>query len=212
VNASPHGDHVNSNNVFEGATIVAHVNARSAMTSAAANAAANASRPRLPGIVFDNMMTLHLGGKTIELHYFGLGHTRGDTVVYLPEEKVAFLSELYFNGVFSSLSEGYAREHLATLDKALNLDAVWFIPGHGHIDGQSSAMLKAGGRRYHDNIKAVHDAVKRHVDRGDPLDKTLAEIDGELGDFAKLPFYQYLKRGCITGTYNALSRKDEEIR
>lgn len=207
VNASPHGDHVNSNEVFTGTTIIAHANAREAIRAARERATGNAPRPTLPHVTFTDQMTITLGGKTIELHYYGLGHTRGDTVVYLPAEKVAFMTELYFNGVFASVSEGFARPHLETLGKAMKLNADWFIPGHGHIDKQTPAMLKAGMQKYYDNVKRIHDVVQRHVDRGDTLDKTLAEADVELGEFAKLPFYNYLKKSCLTGTYTALTKK-----
>lgn len=52
INASPHGDHVNSNDVFEAAIVVAHENARAAMQAAAGRAAPNSIRPRLPGLTF----------------------------------------------------------------------------------------------------------------------------------------------------------------
>ncbi|MGE0043031.1 MAG: MBL fold metallo-hydrolase [Vicinamibacterales bacterium] len=204
VNASPHGDHVNSNAVFaaEGATIVAHENARAAMAEARAQAPGTA--PTLPGITYHDTMRIEVGGVGLELHYFGPGHTRGDTVVYVPSAKVAFLSELYFNGVFASLSEGHATEHLATLDRALALDADWWLPGHGYVKGQSQAQLAAGARRYRRNVQAVRDAVARRVTAGESLEQVLAGIDADLGEFADLPFYRYLKTGCVSGTYTAL--------
>jgi glyoxylase-like metal-dependent hydrolase (beta-lactamase superfamily II) len=205
INASPHGDHVNSNGVFEDAVIIAHSNTRDAVAASLERATGDAPRPTLPHVTFDDEMVLHVGGKTIELYYFGLGHTRGDTVVYLPEEGVAFLTELYFNGIAASLSEGYAGEHLNTLRRALELDAEWFIPGHGFIDGNDADELRAGAERYYDNVKAIHDAVLKHVEAGDSLEKTLEEIEGDLGEFAELPFFGFLKQGCISGTYRALS-------
>ncbi len=205
INASPHGDHVNSNEVFEDAVIIAHSNTRDLVAASLERATGDAPRPTLPHVTFDDEMVLHVGGKTIELHYFGLGHTRGDVVVYLPEEGVAFLSELYFNGIAASLSEGYARQHLDTLRSALELDAEWFIPGHGFIDGNDADELRAGAERYYDNVKAIHDAVLKHVEAGDSLEKTLEEIDGDLGEFAELQGYGFLKQGCISGTYRALS-------
>ncbi len=205
INAWPHGDHVNSNEVFDGAVIVAQRGAREAMAAARESAGPDAPRPTLPHITFEDSMTLHVGGVRIELHHFGLGHTRGDTVVYLPDHGVAFLTELYFNGVFASLGEGYAREHLDTLGRALDLDAEWVIPGHGYVDGRTPAQLRAGAERYLENVQAIHDAVLAHVEKGDSLERTLADIDRELGEFADLPFYGFLKQSCISGTYRALS-------
>ena len=206
INASPHGDHVNSNEVFENAMIIAQENAREAIGAMRETATDNEINLILPHITYDKQMVLHIGTKTIELHHFGFGHTRGDTVVYLPEEGVAFLTELYFNGIAASVGEGYAEQHLETLRRALNLDAEWFIPGHGYIDGYSAAELREGANRYHQNVQAIHDAVLKHVKQGHSLDQTLASIDEELGEFAELPFYQFLKTGCIGGTYRALSK------
>jgi hypothetical protein len=39
---------------------------------------------------------LYLGWKKVELWYFGTGHTTGDLVVYIPEEKTAFLGDQLF--------------------------------------------------------------------------------------------------------------------
>ena len=119
---------------------------------------------------------------------------------------MAFLSELYFNGIFASLREGYAFEHLTTLERAMELSAEWWIPGHGYISGQSQDELTAGLGEYYDNVKAIHAAVALHVARGDTLEETLRGIADDLGRFADLPFFQYTRTSAISGTYRALTR------
>ncbi len=205
VNSSPHGDHTGSNNAFPNAVILSHVNARKAIAESRERLSDEDTEPRLPEAVYNQRMTAHLGGKRIELHYFGPGHTEGDTVVYLPDDGVAFLSELYFNGVFASLAEGYARQHLETLNQIMKLEATWFLPGHGTISGQSPQQLRAGLDRYYQNIRAIYEVVRRHLRQGDSLETTLARADEELGEFARLPFYGFLKERTITGVYQALA-------
>jgi len=207
VNASPHGDHTGSNNVFPEAVILSHVNARKAMAETLELQSGVGIRPRLPEVLYSDQMILQLGDKRIELRYFGAGHTEGDTVVYLPDDKVAFLSELYFNGVFASVAEGHAQEHLETLSKIMELDVEWFLPAHGLIRDQSPAQLRAGLTRYYDNVQAIQDLVLRHLERGDSLETTLSHSDQELGDFARLPFYGFLKERSISGVYNRLSKE-----
>jgi len=202
INASPHGDHVNGNAAFGDVEIVAQERARDQMSE-------SRTPMPLPSVVYAERMTLHVGGKTLELHHFGPAHTVGDTVVYLPEDRVAFLSEVYFNGIFTSLGDGFAAHHLEVLDAVEKLDADWFIPGHGLIDGQSAAELRAGLEKYHANVKAVHDAVARHVAAGDSLEKTMNEIDADLGEFAELPFYDFLKQRTVEATYEALSGREK---
>ncbi len=207
INASPHGDHVNSNAVFveAGAVLVGHAGAYQAMREAQEIASAGTPTPPLPDVTFDDHMTLRVGGRTLEIYHFGRGHTRGDAVVYLPDEKVAFLSELYFNGVFASVSEGYAGEHLETLQAAMALPADWWIPGHGHVRGQTQEQLEAGLQAYYQNVGAIYHAVATRVARGETLEEVLAGIDSDLGAFAELPFYGYLKASAISGTYRALT-------
>lgn len=197
INASPHGDHVNGNAVFEGATIIAHEKAKEVMVEAGVS--------RLPDITYQDTMTLHVGGRDFELYHFGPAHTPGDTIVLLPEERVAFLSEVYFNGVFTSLVDGFAVSHMKVLDEAMALEADWFVPGHGTIDGQSAEELRAGLEFYADNVRAVHDAVARHVAAGDSLEATMEAIDDELGEFTEVPFYRALKQRSVESTYRALS-------
>jgi cyclase len=209
INASPHGDHINSNELFRDAIIVAHEGAYEAIAAVRERNEASGSDvlPTLPHHTYTDKMTLRLGGRTVELHYFGLGHTRGDTVVFLPEEGVAFLSELYFNDIFASVGEGYALEHLTTLRRAMELPAQWWIPGHGYIRDQSQADLADGVGAYYDNVEAIYAAVALHVARGDTLEETLEAIEDDLGALAELPFFEYLRTSAISGTYRALARQ-----
>ena len=223
INASPHADHTNSNEVFEGATIIAHRNAREAMAgfnknpwghTGGKNSPSAKFNITLPQVVYDDKMSLVVGGKRIDLYYFGWGHTSGDTAVYLPDDKVLFMSENFFSRIFISVGEGRAEQWLDTVAKAMKLDYVWVIPGHGEIYGMSSAQLRAEFQKCYAMVKAIVDTVKRHVDRGDSLEKTMADADTELGEFAKLSFYESsrpdlagLKERSVKSTYESFMKK-----
>ena len=64
----------------------------------------------------------------------GRAHTGGDLAVYLPAEKILFLSEIYFNHLFPSMRSSFPTEAIATLERAQAMDVDLFIPGHGFID------------------------------------------------------------------------------
>src|SRR5258708_39046685 len=51
-------------------------------------------RLRLPDVVLDEYLELDLGGRVVELYHFGHGNTPGDTVVYVPEARVAWTGNL----------------------------------------------------------------------------------------------------------------------
>ena len=51
-------------------------------------------RLRLPDLVFDQYLELDLGGRVVELYHFGHGNTPGDTVVFVPEARIAWVGNL----------------------------------------------------------------------------------------------------------------------
>ena len=205
INASHHPDHVNGNAAFEGAVIIAHEAAKRTMVERERES--GTSIP-LPSMTYADQMTLDVGGTVLELYFFGPAHTNGDTIVYLPEEKVAFLTEVYFNGVFTSVSDGFARSHLDVLARIKELDAEWFIPGHGIIENQTAEQLREGLDRYEANVRVLHDAVAAHVEAGHSLEQTMEAMDEELAEFKDLPFYDFLLPRSVQATYQALSEKE----
>lgn len=85
---------------------------------------------------------LKVGGVDIQILNLGRGHTGGDLVVYLPQSKVMFMTELYDRYVFPPMVTGFPSEWAATIKKAQAMDATWYIPGHGFTDADA-ATLKA---------------------------------------------------------------------
>lgn len=96
-----------------------------------------------PGRTFDQKLTLHVGGKTVELIEVGPAHTRGDTMVYLPEERVLFAGDVLFIGGHPILWEGPASNWIRALERILEMDPEVIVPGHGPItDTHGVARLK----------------------------------------------------------------------
>ncbi len=161
VNTNYHGDHTFGNYAFpEDTRIVAHrltaermrdfEHEKKLMLTVVGNDATilRDTRLRLPDITFDETMTIDLGGRVVELYHFGPGNTPGDTVVYVPEAKVAWTGNLVFGeGTIPFLIEGGGVDYLATLARfAQSIDARTIIPGHaipttGAILGRYLAYL-----------------------------------------------------------------------
>ena len=62
--------------------------------------------------------------------FFGRGHTGGDAVVFLPEEKILITGDLLSTGI-SYLGDAYPEEWVRTLEKLKKLDFETILPGHG---------------------------------------------------------------------------------
>ena len=98
--------------------------------------------------IFDHQLVLDLGNREVRLEFFGKDNTAGDTIAYLPREKIAIVGDLldhpvpYFFG-------GYPVDLVETLKKLDQLDAAILVPGHGEVFkgktyiGQVSALVTA---------------------------------------------------------------------
>ena len=78
---------------------------------------------RLPNQTFRDRMTLYLGGKEIQILYVGRAHTRGDSIIFVPQDRIAYLSELYFADQFLFINDGYGIDWLRALDAVEALGA-----------------------------------------------------------------------------------------
>ncbi len=104
-----------------------------------------------PTIVFEKELTLHLGSLEVKLMHIGPGHTKGDTIAWIPSQKICFSGDLveYKAGVYTG--DAQLAEWPATLDKLREFKAEKLVPGRG------AAMLNA-----QDCVKAI-DYTQRWV-------------------------------------------------
>jgi len=86
--------------------------------------------PAPPQMTFDHRVTLWLGRREVQLLHLGRGHTAGDVVVYLPQQRVVCTGDL-FNGYIGYMGDAYVDEWADTLDRLAALDFETVIPGHG---------------------------------------------------------------------------------
>ena len=84
-----------------------------------------------PTIMFKEEMTLWMGKLEVRIMHLGRGHTKGDTVVWLPREKVLFSGDLVEYGATPYTGDAYLREWPATLDRLRALGPEKLVPGRG---------------------------------------------------------------------------------
>jgi glyoxylase-like metal-dependent hydrolase (beta-lactamase superfamily II) len=104
-----------------------------------------------PTIVFEKELTLHLGSLEVKLMHIGPGHTKGDTIAWIPSQKICFSGDLveYNAGVYTG--DAQLEEWPATLEVLRAMKPEKLVPGRG------SAMTNAA-----DCEKAI-DYTKRWV-------------------------------------------------
>jgi cyclase len=171
INNEPHNDHV-AGNCWMGSTLVAHEGTREAIKHNSKEALEGQMKwmapdalpldkdfhYRLPDITFSKEMTLYVGKHTF--HIISVpGHTKSETAVYVPEEKVVFTSDNVVMGM-PIMVDSVPEEWLKSLKKlqALEIDKV--VPGHGPLCDKNQLQVM------YDNIKYVIDSVKAAIAKG----------------------------------------------
>jgi glyoxylase-like metal-dependent hydrolase (beta-lactamase superfamily II) len=124
-----------------------------------------------PTIAFGTTMTVWLGKRRVEIMHLGRGHTKGDTVAWLPEEKVLFSGDLVEYGATPYTGDAYLTDWPATLERLSGFGASKLVPGRGDAltDPTEVAAGIAGTR---DFLTAMFDSVKVGVAEG----KSLKEV------------------------------------
>jgi len=168
INTHVHGDHTGSNAALhgQGATIVAHDNIRSRLMADDSPVAA------LPQITYDNGVTLHLNGFTMQVIHVAAAHTDGDSIIWFPDVNVIHAGDVLFNGIFPFIDmasggsvEGYLKAMSAIIALADNDTRI--IAGHGEpianrddiqraqnmiVDARSTVKAAAVGGRSEDQV------------------------------------------------------------
>jgi len=160
-------------------------------------------KDKLPHLTFSHSATLHRGGREIRILFLGRGHTRGDTIVFLPQDRVVYMCETYYYDEFPYISNGYSADWMRTLEAAERLEADIFIPGHGFLPPRLEET-RAGLRRHWQILKEVHDAVEAQVKRGLSEDETVAAID--LPQFKIYKGYQRAMEIAVRRIYRELKK------
>jgi len=148
------------------------------------NVPAEEQAARLPSQTFRDRVTLYLGDKEIQILHVGRAHTRGDSIIYVPQDRIAYLSELFFADQFMVINDGYGVDWLRALDAVEALGAEIFVPAHGPIPADPRET-RQGLQRFRQMLVDVRDAVQAQVARGATEDQAVAAI--------RLPQYEHLQ-------------------
>ena len=86
--------------------------------------------PSPSSLTFGQSLTVWLGQREVRVLHLGRGHTAGDTVVYLPKERLVCTGDL-FNGYIGYMGDAYVDEWADTLGRLAELDFETVVAGHG---------------------------------------------------------------------------------
>jgi cyclase len=158
VNTHANGDHTFGNQLAEGARILASRETAEEMLELppAAMAALKEAAPQMgligefmmecfgsfdfagielapPTETFEGEYSLRVGDRDVELIEVGPAHTRGDTLVLVPGDRVLFSGDILFHGGHPVVWAGPVSNWIAACDRILAMDVDVIVPGHGPL-------------------------------------------------------------------------------
>jgi cyclase len=185
-NTTYHGDHTFGNSTFPpDVSIISSALNRASMVDLGrekrirgrnlrGNLAAldDVSEWRLPDIAFEHSLQVDLGGRIVELWHFGPGNAPGDTIVYVPDARVAWTGNfLPRAGIAPMLLEGGPDPYIETLlamQRTLDPGTL-IVPGHGPIGEAGPAITWLIGY-----LRDISTSVRQALAAGLDADTTVA--------------------------------------
>ncbi len=193
-----HGDHITGARVFAPPAIaIAQESTREAMIEEGRSGIERMLQMRpelapdmkgaavvLPEITYCDHMSLNFGERQIELIHPGAAHTFGDTIVYLPKEKVLFAGDLLFNHICPPMM-GSSLGWVRAISQIEQMDIDSIVPGHGFV------CTKKEITELKHFIQRLRREVKKCYDQNMPKEKVTAAIN--LGGFKDWPHQERLQ-------------------
>ncbi|TSE24662.1 Metallo-beta-lactamase type 2 [Tepidimonas sediminis] len=132
-----------------------------------------------PTITFTGKMTIWLGKLEVQLLQLGRGHTKGDTVAWLPQERILFSGDLVEFDATPYAGDAYFRDWPQTLDNLAALKPEKLVPGRGAALTTSEQVQQglAGTKAFIEDMRA---AVEEGVRAGKDLRAVYKEVYARL--------------------------------
>jgi glyoxylase-like metal-dependent hydrolase (beta-lactamase superfamily II) len=182
VNTHANGDHCYGNQLLAGARIVASERTAEEMSELppAAMAALVEQAPEmgqlgafflecfgafdfrgielmLPQETFSGELVLSVGSRELRLLEVGPAHTRGDTLVYAPAERVLFSGDILFSEAHPIAWAGPVSRWIAACERILAMDVETIVPGHGPLAAPAAVReLKAYFEYLYEHARQRH--------------------------------------------------------
>jgi glyoxylase-like metal-dependent hydrolase (beta-lactamase superfamily II) len=158
-----------------------------------------------PTLTFRGELTLRMGTLEVQIIHAGAGHTGGDTIVWVPSQRVLFSGDLveYEAGIYTG--DAHLEVWPSTLDKLRQLKAKALVPGRGPALTTPAAC--DGAIAYtQDFIRGLYDVAQNGVKAGKSL-KEVYEMARRRMDptYGKYPIYEHCMPFDVSRAYDEAS-------
>ena len=200
ISSTFHNNYTQGNVAYQDVIRIGHENYEADLLDLMKDLPASEQKARLPHQTYRDRMVIHLGGKEIQILHFGRAHTRGDSIVFVPEDRIVYMSELFFYDRFPWMNTGYV-DWIHAIDIALQLEADIFVPAHGRMSDDPRESRQALVR-FRQVLVDARDAVQKEMARGATEDQATATV--LLPQYKGLSGYEQQREVVVRRTYRDL--------
>jgi glyoxylase-like metal-dependent hydrolase (beta-lactamase superfamily II) len=139
-----------------------------------------------PDIAYADALTLLLGDREVQVLWLGGGHTPGDSVVWLPRERVLFAGDLVEARAAPYMGDAAVRQwSTTTLDRLAALEPDTIVPGRGPARRGRDVTTAVDETR--EFLRTVWETVSPVRERGGDLkaaaEEARASLEPRFGDW-----------------------------
>jgi glyoxylase-like metal-dependent hydrolase (beta-lactamase superfamily II) len=161
-----------------------------------------------PTVTFEDSLTLDLGNRTIELRYLGRGHTSGDLVVWLPEERICFAGDLVEAQAAPYMGDAHVTDwSMTTLDRVAELGALQLVGGRGPVvRGDDVGTAIEDTRAF---LRTTLEGTRSVMDGGGTLKDAFEAVHAKLAPrYAGFPIFEHCMPFNVQRTWDELDGID----
>jgi glyoxylase-like metal-dependent hydrolase (beta-lactamase superfamily II) len=159
-----------------------------------------------PTLTFGDRMSLWLGKLQVDIMQLGRGHTKGDTVVWLPQDRILFSGDLVEYAATPYTGDAYLTDWPATLDAIAALQPEKLVPGRG-VTLQTREAVSAGLDGTRAFVTQMFAAVKGGVAAGKDLKSIYRETyDALKPSFGHWVIFDHCLPFDVTRAYDEATR------
>ena len=157
-----------------------------------------------PTDTFAERMTLDLGNRTVELRHLGRGHTSGDLVVWLPDERILFAGDLVEAQAAPYMGDSYPGAwSTGTLDAVAALGARQLVGGRGPVVRDAAVETAIGDTRAF--VRTTLEGTRAVKEAGGSLKQAFEVVHAQLAPrYAGFPIFEHTMPFNIQRTWDEL--------
>jgi glyoxylase-like metal-dependent hydrolase (beta-lactamase superfamily II) len=158
-----------------------------------------------PTLTFSGSMSLWMGQLEVQIKQLGRGHTKGDTVAWLPGERVLFSGDLVEYDAACYTGDAHLADWPATLDTISALNPDKLVPGRGPAL-TTPESVRDGIAYTRDFVSTLYQSAQEAVRAGKDLKATMAHVRSRMDPkFAHVFIYEHCLPFDVTRAFDEAS-------